>query len=81
MFTVYALHSIKHNKIYIGCTSNLQERMKSHNELSKKGFTHKYRPWSVAYTESFDSKKEALKREKELKSSRGRSFIRTKLAE
>ncbi|WP_084163758.1 GIY-YIG nuclease family protein [Olivibacter sitiensis] len=29
-FTVYALYSEKHDKIYIGFTSNLAERLKSH---------------------------------------------------
>ncbi len=39
MFIVYALYSSNYNKIYIGYTSNLVERYKSHNELSKKGWT------------------------------------------
>ncbi|WP_325635244.1 GIY-YIG nuclease family protein, partial [Parapedobacter sp.] len=45
MFTVYVLHSGKHDKIYIGFTSNLEQRLKSHNELGKKGWTIKFRPW------------------------------------
>jgi len=47
MFTVYVLHSEKYGKIYIGYTSNLQERLKSHNELGKKGWTVKFRPWTL----------------------------------
>jgi len=35
MFTVYVLYSQQHDKIYIGYTSNLQERFRSHNELGK----------------------------------------------
>ncbi|MGR3811665.1 GIY-YIG nuclease family protein [Jiulongibacter sp. NS-SX5] len=75
-FTVYVLHSLKFDKIYIGYTSDLESRMKSHNELAKKGYTVKYRPWRIVHTESFQSKSDALKREKQLKSSRGRLFIR-----
>ena len=74
MFTVYLLYSTKFNKIYIGYTSNLHERLKSHNELGTKGYTLKYRPWTIIHTEIFDDKSMAMKREKELKSSRGRDF-------
>jgi len=39
MFTVYVLYSPAHDKIYIGYTSNLEQRFLSHNELGKKGHT------------------------------------------
>ncbi|MEI6882738.1 MAG: GIY-YIG nuclease family protein [Bacteroidota bacterium] len=77
MFIVYGLHSEKHNKIYIGFTSDLEARLLSHNHLSTKGYTIKYRPWKVFYTEEFLDKAKAMKREKELKSSNGRAFIRS----
>jgi putative endonuclease len=76
MFKVYVLFSQKFNKIYIGFTSNIEQRMLSHNELGVKGYTLKYRPWELVYEESFHTKAEAMKREKELKSSRGRNWIR-----
>ncbi len=74
-FTVYVLYSAKFNKIYIGYTSHLINRMKSHNFLASKGYTKRFRPWKVAYTEIFYNKSDALKREKELKSARVRQFI------
>ena len=79
MFTVYVLHSPRFDKIYIGFTSNLEERIKSHNELGKKGFTVKFRPWTVIHTETFSSKKEAMDREKQLKGAKGRLWIRQNL--
>ena len=81
MYTVYALYSPSFDKIYIGITSDLEDRFKSHNELATKGFTGKYRPWIIVYTEQHQSKSEALKRDKQLKSSRGRHFIRSKILE
>jgi putative endonuclease len=75
-FKVYVLHSPSSNKIYIGFTSDLEARMQSHNSLSTKGWTIKFRPWTLIYTEDFLSKPEAMKREKELKSAKGRLFIR-----
>ncbi|WP_439483517.1 GIY-YIG nuclease family protein [Cyclobacterium plantarum] len=76
MFTVYALYSEKFDKIYIGFTSNLQKRLISHNELGTKGWTIRYRPWKVIHTETFESKIEAMNREKYLKTGVGREFIR-----
>ncbi len=79
MYFVYVLYSENYDKIYIGMTSNLEQRLLSHSELSKKGWTIKFRPWKMVYKESFQTKKEALKREKELKSFRGREFIRNQI--
>jgi putative endonuclease len=75
MFIVYVLYSEAHKKIYIGMTSNLEERFKSHNELAKKGWTIRYRPWEIIHTENFETKREALDRELQLKSAKGRAFI------
>ena len=77
MFTVYVLHSEKFDRIYIGFTSDIDARLNSHNQLATKGYTIKYRPWKVIFTEEFSEKASAMKREKELKSSNGRAFIRS----
>jgi putative endonuclease len=76
LFTVYVLYSKSFDKIYVGYTSALENRIHSHNEFVNKGWTKNFRPWELVYSETFNSKTEALKREKELKSSRGRAFIR-----
>ena len=75
MFTVYVLYSPRFEKIYIGFTSNLEARIKSHNELGTKGWTMKYRPWEILITEEFETKKGAMQRERELKSGSGREYI------
>ncbi|MBN2414249.1 GIY-YIG nuclease family protein [bacterium] len=77
MYTVYALYSPDYDKMYIGYTADLDARFRSHNELAVKGYTVKYRPWILLYTETYPTKSEAMKREKELKSHKGRDFIRT----
>jgi putative endonuclease len=51
----------------------------SHNELGKKGWTIKYRPWTLIYTESFETKQQALLREKQLKAGKGREWIKNEL--
>ncbi len=75
MFTVYVLYSKSYDKIYTGFTSNLEQRLLSHNELGKKGWTIKFRPWQLIHTEVFQLKSDAMKREKQLKTATGRNFI------
>ena len=79
MYTTYVLYSEKYDKIYIGFTSNLQQRLLSHNELATKGWTVKFRPWRLLYFEEYEEKSEAMKRERQLKSYQGRLFIRSLL--
>jgi len=80
MFTVYAIYNEIRNKIYIGHTSDLAKRMKRHNRRlpSKlKSFTSKNGSiWILIHSERFNTRQEAIKREKQLKSYKGREFIR-----
>ena len=75
MFLVYALFSEKYQKIYVGYTSDIEQRLLTHNELGTKGYTLRYRPWKLIYTESFLLKLDAMKRERQLKSAKGIEFI------
>ena len=75
MFTVYILYSPKYNKTYVGFTSDLDARIQSHNELATKGWTLKFRPWTLIHTEQFDTKKDAMNREKWFKTGVGRDSI------
>ena len=67
MFWVYILQSQTSGRYYIGYTSNLQNRLSKHN----RGLTPTTRrlkgPWEIVYTETFKTKSEAIKREKQLK--------------
>ena len=75
-FTVYILYSPTSKKHYTGFTSNLKERLLSHNYLGN-GWTKKYRPWELIYTKSFSSKNDAMNYEKWLKTGVGREFIQS----
>ena len=75
-YTVYILFSITFKKTYVGYTSNLNERLKSHNELGIKGWTIKYRPWELIYKEEFKAKNHAMERERFFKSGKGREKIK-----
>ena len=74
-YYTYAIYSERFNKIYIGFTANIEERLFDHNFRARKGYTVKFRPWKLIHVEEFDSKKQAMGREKQLKSAKGRLFI------
>jgi putative endonuclease len=78
MFTVYILYLALSKKIYIGQTSNLIQRFYSHNFFGH-DWSKRYRPWVVIYCEYYFSKTEALRREKALKSNKGREWIWQKI--
>ncbi|MFH1956177.1 MAG: GIY-YIG nuclease family protein [Patescibacteria group bacterium] len=70
MFYVYILQSEKDNKYYIGYTVNLSARIIWHNEGKNKSTKHR-RPLKLIYIEEYKNKKDAMKREKEIKSYKG----------
>ncbi|MBA4302109.1 MAG: endonuclease [Cyclobacterium sp.] len=78
-FVVYILYSPSSGKTYTGMTSDLITRFQFHNSKSTKGFTIRFRPWTVIHVEFFDQKMQALKREKELKSGKGRDWIKKQI--
>jgi putative endonuclease len=79
MYIVYVLYSENFDKIYIGYTQNLEQRLISHNELGTKGWTISFRPWKLVHKEEFETKEKAMLREKYLKSGKGREWIHSVL--
>lgn len=66
-YFVYILYSLKDHKLYVGCTSNLENRIKKHN--SKGVFATKERvPLVLIYSEKIENKAEAFNRERFFKS-------------
>ncbi|MTI86587.1 MAG: GIY-YIG nuclease family protein [Balneolaceae bacterium] len=75
MYTVYAISSLSRNYIYVGFSSQLPERLKRHNE-GKNKTTKPYAPFELIYTKGFDTRVEARKYEKYLKSGSGKEFLK-----
>ncbi|MDA3840236.1 MAG: GIY-YIG nuclease family protein [Patescibacteria group bacterium] len=67
MYIVYILKSENFNRYYIGHTADLNERLKKHNNGRVKS-TKAYKPWLVIYTEEYDTKQDAYRREMKIKS-------------
>ena len=76
MYTVYVLYSLKHRKTYTGFSGDFEKRFKSHNELGTKDWATRYRPWEILHTEQFETKAEAISRERYFKSGIGRTQIK-----
>jgi putative endonuclease len=66
MFMLYTLLSIKRSILVL--LPNLEQRLSSNNHLLNKGYTAKYKPWIIIYSEEYINKRTALLREKQLKS-------------
>ena len=73
-FYVYILFSETLDKFYIGYTSDIEARIKRHNQKSK-GFTGQKKDWELKYSETFTSKSEAIAREKQIKNWKSRIKI------
>ncbi len=78
-FYVYVLRSIDFERNYIGFTKDINIRLKQHNSGKTKS-TKPYKPWKLLFFETYSSKIEAIKREKFLKTGKGREYIRKYLA-
>ena len=75
-FYTYILHNLKHDKFYIGQTNDSDKRTAEHN-LGLSNYTSKYDgEWKLVYREIFNSRSEAVKRERFLKRQRNKDFYR-----
>ena len=77
MFFVYVLRSTVNQNLYIGLTNNLERRIKEHN-TGKNRSTKAYFPYNLLFSETFKTRPEARKREKFLKTGKGRDYIKEK---
>ena len=70
-YTVYIIQSEENKRRYIGYTSDMETRLRQHNE-GVNASTRNKGPWKVIYREDdFVTREAALKREKELKRMKG----------
>ncbi len=74
MYWVYILRSQKDNKFYIGHTNNLERRLEEHNSGKDKSTSWR-KPFELYYSEQFDNRKEAVRREMFFKNMRNRTFF------
>ncbi len=74
MYYTYILHSESTNKYYVGYTHNLNLRIERHNAGWSKS-TKSGIPWKIVYSEEYETKSEAIKREFQIKHKKSRKYI------
>ncbi len=75
MYHVYVLQSLKDAKTYVGYTEKIERRMQEHNAGKSLATKHR-RPLKLLFTETFDTAKEAKRRELYWKSGAGRRKLK-----
>ncbi len=80
MFFTYVLRSEKTGRLYVGHTSDLQQRLGQHNHGITKS-TKNRGPWALVHSEPFATRAEAMQRERFLKTGQGREQIKQILAD
>ncbi|MBI5044582.1 MAG: GIY-YIG nuclease family protein [Candidatus Levybacteria bacterium] len=70
MFYFYILRSLKNQKLYLGYSSDLKERIKSHNN-GKNNATKPNIPYELIYYSAFKSEKDAINCEQYFKTTAG----------
>lgn len=75
MYYVYILRSISSGNLYKGSTGDLKQRLKRHND-GKVRSTKSLKPFELIYYEAFQSKTDALREEKFLKTGKGKERVR-----
>jgi len=66
-------------KSYVGQTTDLRRRVAQHNDPDFRGALHTKRhkgPWRLIHREEYPTRSEAMRRERELKSGKGREWIK-----
>lgn len=75
MWHLYILYSAFLDKYYIGYTGmSLQDRLTKHLS-NHSGFTGRAKDWVIVYSESFELKSDAIRRERQLKALKSRTAI------
>lgn len=77
---LYVLYSELTQRHYTGATSNLEQRLAQHNS-DQSTSTKNRGPWNLVYHEEYATLREALQRERYLKTGTGREELKRLMRE
>ncbi|HNW71884.1 MAG TPA: GIY-YIG nuclease family protein [Candidatus Paceibacterota bacterium] len=80
MYYIYLLESKNDKSWYIGYSSNLKKRLQNHLSGNGGQTTSRKTDWRLIYYEAYVDKRDAIGREKFLKSGSGYKFLKKQLA-
>src|SRR5882672_8996040 len=75
MYFVYILRSLKNKRFYTGSTDNVERRFAEHNSGRSKATRH-VRPFELLHVERYSTRTEAVRRERLLKTGKGRNELK-----
>ena len=78
MIYVYVIQSKADNQFYVGATSDLKKRFEEHN-LGYVESTKSRKPFDLVYYEASLNKFDAFRREKYLKTTYGKRYIKNRI--
>ena len=76
----YNLQSMKNQSLYIGYTADFKKRLSEHNR-GLNFSTKPFKPWHLIHYEAYRDIKDAMRREKYLKTSQGARLFKRMLKE
>jgi len=74
MFYVYILYSASLDQFYSGSTDDLEDRLFRHRNSGSKS-TKKTKDWELKYQEIYETRSEAVRREREIKKKKSRKYL------
>lgn len=77
---VYVIKSIGSNFTYVGYSTDLKRRLRNHNSKEERS-TKAYAPFKLIFYEAYLNQKDALRREKYFKTTKGKTTLRSMLKE
>jgi len=78
VYYVYVLKSERDGNFYVGCTSDLRKRVAEHGSGDVRSTRYRI-PLKLVYYEASRSKSDALHRERYLKTTYGKRYLRNRL--
>jgi putative endonuclease len=80
MWYVYVLRSVRNGRFYTGSTGDLTKRLEEHAR-GKSPYTRYAGPFELIYSEEYQSRPEAVRRERFLETGKGRQVLESLLAQ
>ncbi len=74
-FTAYVLRSLRSGELYKGSTADIDQRYRQHQGGQVRSTQHGC-PWELVHREEFATRVEAVRRERYLKTGKGREELR-----
>jgi putative endonuclease len=75
MYIVYVITSLNYGFTYVGLTNNLERRLEQHNHRKSRS-TKPYAPFQLVYYETVEDRISARVREKYLKCTAGKNYLK-----